>query len=198
MSDSFWGKRHWRQYRLLFSSIFHHFVRDRRRKRDHGSYFTTFRSQTVSKGTTCIFLFFHLHAGRRRAIVHCRDYFCRAGFPFDQYTRRGYSASGSLFPHLYRRNIPVRDFQQHHFDFAWRRRVCPSNAVHPDHDCAEHRVRPAFHTRVQWGIEGAARATVISQGIGMYISLAYVNNTHPLLSIKKQDMLFDWELFKKA
>lgn len=50
----------------------------------------------------------------------------------------------------------------------------------------------------KWGIEGAARATVISQGIGMCISLAYVNNTHPLLSIKKQDMLFDWELFKKS
>ncbi|MDO4755098.1 MAG: MATE family efflux transporter [Parabacteroides sp.] len=50
----------------------------------------------------------------------------------------------------------------------------------------------------QWGIEGAARATVIAQGIGMCIALAYVNNTHPLLSIKKQDMLFDAQLFKKS
>ena len=50
----------------------------------------------------------------------------------------------------------------------------------------------------KWGIEGAARATVVSQGIGMCIALAYVNNTHPLLSIKKQDMLFDWELFKES
>ena len=50
----------------------------------------------------------------------------------------------------------------------------------------------------EWGIEGAARATVISQGIGMCIALAYVNNTHPLLSIKKQDMLFDWKLFKES
>ena len=49
-----------------------------------------------------------------------------------------------------------------------------------------------------WGIEGAARATVVSQGIGMCIALAYVNNTHPLLSIKKQDMLFDWKLFKES
>ena len=48
------------------------------------------------------------------------------------------------------------------------------------------------------GIEGAARATVVSQGIGMCIALAYVNNTHPLLSIKKQDMLFDWKLFKES
>ena len=50
----------------------------------------------------------------------------------------------------------------------------------------------------KWGIEGAARATVISQGIGMCIALAYVNNTHPLLSIKKQDMLFDWKLFRES
>ncbi|MDB8964632.1 MATE family efflux transporter [Parabacteroides merdae] len=50
----------------------------------------------------------------------------------------------------------------------------------------------------KWGIEGAARATVVSQGIGMCIALAYVNNTHPLLSIKKQDMLFDWKLFKDS
>ena len=50
----------------------------------------------------------------------------------------------------------------------------------------------------KWGIEGAARATVVSQGIGTCIALAYVNNTHPLLSIKKQDMLFDWKLFKES
>ena len=50
----------------------------------------------------------------------------------------------------------------------------------------------------KWGIEGAARATVVSHGIGMCIALAYVNNTHPLLSIKKQDMLFDWKLFKES
>lgn len=49
-----------------------------------------------------------------------------------------------------------------------------------------------------WGIEGAARATVIAQGIGMCIALGYVNNTHPLLSIKKQDMLFDGRLFMES
>lgn len=49
-----------------------------------------------------------------------------------------------------------------------------------------------------WGIEGAARATVISQGIGMCVALGYVNNTHPLLSIKKQDLLFDIKLFKEG
>ena len=50
----------------------------------------------------------------------------------------------------------------------------------------------------KWGIEGAARATVIAQGIGMCVALAYVNNTHPLLSIKKQDMLFDGKLFNES
>ena len=49
-----------------------------------------------------------------------------------------------------------------------------------------------------WGIEGAARATVIAQGIGMCVALGYVNNTHPLLSIKKQDLLFDMKLFKEG
>lgn len=49
-----------------------------------------------------------------------------------------------------------------------------------------------------WGIEGAARATVIAQGVGMCIALGYVNNTHPLLSIQKKDMLFDLKLFKES
>lgn len=49
-----------------------------------------------------------------------------------------------------------------------------------------------------WGIEGAARATVIAQGIGMCTALIYVNNQHPLLSIKKQDLIFDGILFKES
>lgn len=53
---------------------------------------------------------------------------------------------------------------------------------------------PVLH----WGIEGAARATVIAQGIGMCIALVYVNNTHPLFSIKKKDMLFDSRLFRES
>jgi len=50
----------------------------------------------------------------------------------------------------------------------------------------------------KWGVEGVARATVISQGIAMCIALAYVNNQHPLLSIQKKDLLFDSSLFKKS
>lgn len=50
----------------------------------------------------------------------------------------------------------------------------------------------------KWGVEGAARATVIAQGIGMCIALIYVNDTHPLLSIKKKDLLFNMKLFKEG
>lgn len=50
----------------------------------------------------------------------------------------------------------------------------------------------------RWGIEGAARATVIAQGIGMCVALAYVNNRHPLLSIKRQDLAFDFRLFRQG
>ena len=51
---------------------------------------------------------------------------------------------------------------------------------------------------LHWDIEGAARATVLAQGIGMCIALVYVNNTHPLFSIKKKDMLFDSRLFRES
>lgn len=49
-----------------------------------------------------------------------------------------------------------------------------------------------------WGIEGAARATLVAQGIGMCIALNYINHTHPLLSIKKEDLTFDLKLFKQG
>lgn len=49
----------------------------------------------------------------------------------------------------------------------------------------------------EWGIEGAARATVIAQGIGMCIALRYVDRIHPLLSIKKKDLIFNFSLFRE-
>ncbi len=48
-----------------------------------------------------------------------------------------------------------------------------------------------------WGIEGAARATVIAQGIGMCVALYYVNERHPLLSIRKKDLLFSAAIFRQ-
>lgn len=55
-----------------------------------------------------------------------------------------------------------------------------------------------FIVYFHWGIEGAAYATIIAQGIGMCVGLGYVNNKHPVLSIKKKDMLFDMSLFKES
>ena len=49
-----------------------------------------------------------------------------------------------------------------------------------------------------WGIEGAARATVVAQGFGMCLALWYVRDKHPLLSIKKKDLVFDFRLFKEG
>lgn len=49
----------------------------------------------------------------------------------------------------------------------------------------------------EWGIEGAARATVIAQGVAMFVALHYVDKIHPLLSIRKKDLLFDSKLFKE-
>lgn len=46
-----------------------------------------------------------------------------------------------------------------------------------------------------WGIEGAARATVAAQGIGMCVALYYINERHPLFSIRKKDLLFNRKLF---
>ena len=70
-----------------------------------------FGAKQYQKGTTCVFLLLHIHVSRRNNTIHCRDYFRRAGFPPDQYAGRGYSTSGSLFSHLHRRNIPVRNLQ---------------------------------------------------------------------------------------
>lgn len=49
----------------------------------------------------------------------------------------------------------------------------------------------------EWGIEGAARATVIAQGAGMCIALRYVDRLHPLLSLRKKDLLFRFSLFRE-
>jgi putative MATE family efflux protein len=46
-----------------------------------------------------------------------------------------------------------------------------------------------------WGVEGAAYATIVAQGCGMTVALAYVHRRHPLLSLKRKDMQFDARLF---
>lgn len=52
-----------------------------------------------------------------------------------------------------------------------------------------------FIIRFGWGIEGIAWATILAQGCGMVIALWFVNNGHPLLSLKRKDMGFNRILF---
>jgi putative MATE family efflux protein len=47
----------------------------------------------------------------------------------------------------------------------------------------------------RWGIDGVAFATILAQGIGMCIALAYMSKKHPILSIRKKDFVFDPKIF---
>ncbi len=47
----------------------------------------------------------------------------------------------------------------------------------------------------KWGVEGAALATVLSQGTGLCLSTFYVSKRHSLLSMKRKDLTFDRPLF---
>jgi putative MATE family efflux protein len=47
----------------------------------------------------------------------------------------------------------------------------------------------------RWGVEGAALATVAAQAAGACLALGYVNRRHPLLSIRRRDLVFDRNLF---
>lgn len=55
-----------------------------------------------------------------------------------------------------------------------------------------------FITVFKWGIEGVALATVIAQGTGMSIALMYIHKKHPVLSIRRKDLVFDGLLFIKG
>jgi putative MATE family efflux protein len=50
----------------------------------------------------------------------------------------------------------------------------------------------------KWDIEGVAWATILAQGIGMCISLTYIHRRHPVLSVRRKDLIFDWKLFVKG
>lgn len=49
-----------------------------------------------------------------------------------------------------------------------------------------------------WGIEGAAYATVISQGFSFIVSVFYLNNTHKLIRISFVNLKFDRYIFRKS
>jgi putative MATE family efflux protein len=50
----------------------------------------------------------------------------------------------------------------------------------------------------EWGIAGAAWATVISQGGAFITAIIYLNRTHELLNISFKTLAFDKEIFKKS
>ncbi|MDA3891160.1 MAG: MATE family efflux transporter [Salinivirgaceae bacterium] len=49
-----------------------------------------------------------------------------------------------------------------------------------------------------WGISGAAWATVISQAGAFLTAVIYLNRTHAIISFSKKAMIFDWEIFKQG
>ncbi|MCX7862165.1 MAG: MATE family efflux transporter [Bacteroidales bacterium] len=49
-----------------------------------------------------------------------------------------------------------------------------------------------------WGIEGAAWATIFSQGVSFILSVIYINRYHSFLKIKLHNIFFDRFIFKKS
>ncbi|MDR1525430.1 MAG: MATE family efflux transporter [Tannerella sp.] len=47
----------------------------------------------------------------------------------------------------------------------------------------------------KWDMEGVAFATVLAQGVGVFLSVFFVRRSHALLSMKRRDMKFDRSLF---
>ena len=52
-----------------------------------------------------------------------------------------------------------------------------------------------FVVKFNWGIEGAAWATIISQGGAFLTAVIYLNRTHKLISIRFKDFIFDYKIF---
>lgn len=50
----------------------------------------------------------------------------------------------------------------------------------------------------KWGIEGAAWATIIAQGVSFFLSVIYINRYHHFLKIRIFNIHFDQYVFKKS
>ncbi|MCK4920765.1 MAG: MATE family efflux transporter [Bacteroidales bacterium] len=55
-----------------------------------------------------------------------------------------------------------------------------------------------FVVKFKWGIEGAAWATIISQGGAFLTAVIYLNKTHKLISIRIKDFNFDYKIFTQS
>jgi len=55
-----------------------------------------------------------------------------------------------------------------------------------------------FIVKLGWGIEGAAYATLIAQGVAFIVAVFYLNRNHELIQFNIRDFAFDWEIFKQS
>jgi putative MATE family efflux protein len=55
-----------------------------------------------------------------------------------------------------------------------------------------------FIVKLGWGIEGAAIATIIAQGVAFIVAVFYLNRNHELIKFNIREFSFDWEIFKQS
>ncbi len=55
-----------------------------------------------------------------------------------------------------------------------------------------------FIIKLGWGVEGAALATIIAQGISFMVAVYYLNNNHELIKFNIREFAFDREIFKQS
>ncbi len=55
-----------------------------------------------------------------------------------------------------------------------------------------------FIVKLGMGIEGAALATIIAQGVAFAVAVVYLNHNHELIRFNIKEFSFDWEIFKQS
>lgn len=55
-----------------------------------------------------------------------------------------------------------------------------------------------FIVVLEWGIAGAAWATLIAQGVAFLVAAFYLNRTHPLIKFNLKDFAFDKKVFRDS
>ena len=55
-----------------------------------------------------------------------------------------------------------------------------------------------FIVKLEWGIEGAAFATIIAQGTAFIVAVFYLNSNHDLIKFNLREFAFDREIFRQS
>ncbi len=55
-----------------------------------------------------------------------------------------------------------------------------------------------FIVKFGWGVEGAALATIIAQGVAFMVAVFYLNSTHELIKFNLREFAFDREIFRQS